>query len=104
MIFVETIIFTRQIDRLLSHDEYLALQQRLAETPEVGPVIPGTGGLRKTRWRGIGKGTRGGIRVIYYHFAAANQIRLLLAYAKASQENLTEDQKKIIRQLNEEWR
>ena len=61
--FRETVIFTRDITRLLSDDEYSELVQ-----PEAGDLIPGTSGLRKLRWseRRRGKGKRGGIRVIYY--------------------------------------
>jgi hypothetical protein len=36
--------------------------------PEAGDVIEGTGGLRKLRYRDArrGKGSRGGLRVVYY--------------------------------------
>ena len=33
--------------------------------PEAGDLIPGSGGLRKLRWRMMGKGKRGGLRIIY---------------------------------------
>ena len=33
--------------------------------PEAGPIIRGSGGLRKLRWRAAGRGKRGGVRVIY---------------------------------------
>ena len=38
------------------------------EIPELGDVMPGTGGLRKVRWEDArrGKGKRVGLRVIYY--------------------------------------
>ena len=31
-------------------------------------VIPGTGGIRKLRWRAKGKGKSGGVRAIYYTY------------------------------------
>ena len=34
----------------LSDDEYRKLQQALIADPEMGPVIPGSGGIRKVRW------------------------------------------------------
>jgi mRNA-degrading endonuclease RelE of RelBE toxin-antitoxin system len=80
--FVETKLFTRLIDDLLSDDEYAALQLSLAVNPEVGDVIKGTGGVRKMRWAGSGRGKRGGIRVIYYLRLQNGQIWLLTAYAK----------------------
>ncbi len=68
-----------------------------------GDVIHQTGGLRKVRWSAQGKGKRGGVRVIYYHVTSASQIRLLLIYKKGIQDDLTQDQKKALRQLNERW-
>ena len=40
--------------------DYRALQSSLLLRPEQGPVIPGSGGLRKVRWGSQGKGKRGG--------------------------------------------
>lgn len=66
--FFEAPAFTRHVDRYLDEDECLALQLYLAEHPEAGTVMPGTGGFRKLRWgdETRGKGKRGGLRVIYY--------------------------------------
>ena len=64
--FVETKLFTRLVQEYLSDDEYSRLQQALAAAPEVGSVIPGSGGVRKMRWGVAGRGKRGGLRVIYY--------------------------------------
>lgn len=47
-------------------DSLLALQVELLDRPEAGKVIPGSGGLRKTRVPAKGHGKRGGARVIYY--------------------------------------
>ncbi|WMJ00310.1 type II toxin-antitoxin system RelE/ParE family toxin [Pseudomonas chlororaphis subsp. aurantiaca] len=103
MIFIETPIFTEDLHELLSDDEYKALQQHLAENPTAGDVIQHTGGLRKVRWAANGKGKRGGVRVIYYHITAASQIRLLVIYRKGVKDDLTEDEKKELRKLNERW-
>lgn len=48
-------------------------------------------------------GKRGGVRVIYYHLPAAAQIRMVLIYAKAAQENLSPAQTKALRLLMENW-
>lgn len=82
MIFIESAIFTTDVQRLLSDESYTALQMELAAKPNAGDVIQGTGGLRKIRWTLPGKGKRGGTRVIYYHVAARAQIRLILIYPK----------------------
>ena len=103
MIFIETPIFTADLNEFLTDDEYTEFQQYLADNPRSGDVIQDTGGLRKIRWASNGKGKRGGVRVIYYHLNADAQIRLLLIYKKGMQDNLTEKQKKILRKLNEGW-
>jgi hypothetical protein len=51
---------------LLDDDEFFGLLNWLVVHPEVGRVIPGSGGLRKLRWAAKGHGKRGGVRVIYF--------------------------------------
>jgi hypothetical protein len=50
MVFIESAIFTRQVQELLSDEVYAEFQQYLAQCPEAGDVIRETGGLRKVRW------------------------------------------------------
>jgi hypothetical protein len=50
--FIETRLFTKLVVDYLSDDEYAALQVALMRDPEAGPVIPGSGGVRKLRWGG----------------------------------------------------
>lgn len=88
---------------MLSDDEFLEFQTFLANNPAAGAVIQQTGGLRKIRWAVRGKGKRGGVRVIYYHVTADCQIRLLYIYRKGIQDDLTEEQKEMLRKLNERW-
>ncbi len=59
-------MFTGLVRKSLDDDEYRALQLTLLLRPEQGPLIPGSGGLRKIRWGKEGRGKRGGLRVIYY--------------------------------------
>ena len=103
MIFIETPIFTEDLRSLLSDDEYTEFQKYLANNPLAGDVIQSTGGLRKVRWAAGGKGKRAGVRIIYYHVTPDSQIRLLLIYKKGVQDNLTTEQKKILRHINERW-
>lgn len=42
-------------------------------------------------------------RVIYYHVSSAAQIRLLLIYAKGRKDDLSADEKRVLRSLNERW-
>ncbi|SFO08309.1 toxin HigB-2 [Xenorhabdus japonica] len=103
MLFIETKIFTDDVVQLLTDDEYREFQTFLAIQPEFGQVIPDTGGLRKIRWSSSGKGKRSGVRVIYYYKLPDSQIRLLLIHKKGIKDNLTEHEKKILRDLNERW-
>jgi hypothetical protein len=66
MRFVETPVFTAVLQRHLEDESYRQLQIALMLRPEQGPVIRGSGGLRKVRWATAGGGKRGGLRVIYY--------------------------------------
>lgn len=104
MVFIETTIFTRQVQELLSDEAYGQLQQHLTDNPESGDVIPDTHGLRKARWAADGRGKRGGVRVIYFHVSAASQMRMLLIYKKAAKDNLSPREKQMLRKLNQDWR
>jgi len=77
---------------LLDDDELFGLLEWLAVHPEVGKVIPGSGGLRKLRWAARGHGKRGGVRVIYFWWLADGRILLLDVYAKGKQEDLAADE------------
>ncbi len=103
MEFVETSIFTRQITALVDDDTYRELQVQLALDPTIGPVIRGTGGLRKVRIAARGKGKRGGARVIYFRLAQRSKIAMLLAYGKDEQDDLTTDQRTALRNIVKLW-
>ena len=72
--FVETPLFSRLVSEYLTDEEYSALQAQLAQNPEAGAVIRGSGGVRKLRWSMSGRGKRGGLRVIYYWASAKGEI------------------------------
>ena len=95
MEFVETSVFTKRIQALLTDEEYQGLQHVLAENPKAGEVIPGGGGLRKIRWRTGGAGKRGGIRVIYY-CESAHRLYMIYAFSKSEQADLTKAQLKAL--------
>jgi hypothetical protein len=99
--FIETQVFTRQLVDLLSDNEYAALQTALTLQPDLGDLIPATGGLRKIRWsqQARNKGKRGGVRVIYYWYQAGELIYMLLAYSKGERDDLTPDEKRALRAL-----
>jgi len=103
MVFIESAVFTRQAQELLTDDEYADLQRHLALYPNAGDVIQDTGGLRKVRWISGGGGKRGGVRVIYFHAVRQSQVRFLLIYRKGVKDDLSTAEKKVLRKLNERW-
>ena len=92
----ETQVFERAAAKIWSEDERLALVDYVARNPESGDVIPGTGGVRKLRGGRAGIGRRGGARVIYFYYDTDCPLYLLLAYAKASAEDMTADEKRAV--------
>lgn len=102
MVIIETPIFTKQIQDVMEDDDYAELQQALCTNPVAGDPIKGTGGLRKIRWGALGKGKRGGARIIYYWLSQDDQIYMLYVYPKNVQVDLTEQQKKILMHLVQE--
>jgi hypothetical protein len=104
MVIEESSIFTRLVGSLLTDDEYAALQWALVHDPKMGDVIQGTGGLRKARWAAQGKGKSGGVRVIYYHLSARNRLRMVLIYRKGIKDDLSAQEKKELKALNDNWK
>lgn len=101
MQFIETSIFTRQVIALLTDDQYRELQVTLSAHPELGAIIPRSGGLRKIRWSMTGRGKRGGVRAIYYWLVTKDQILMLFLYSKNEKDDLTPTQLKVLREIVE---
>jgi mRNA-degrading endonuclease RelE of RelBE toxin-antitoxin system len=101
MVIVETSIFTRQVQKLLTDEEYRLLQLELTTRPARGAVIRGSGGMRKVRWAVHGRGKRSGVRVIYYWAVAQDQLLMLLIYPKNVQDDLSPAQLNMLRQIVE---
>jgi hypothetical protein len=99
--FIESSIFERILPVYLDDDEYSELQQFLMQNPEVGELVPGSGGVRKVRWARPGMGKRGGLRVIYFVRYQPNEFWMLTLYAKAKREDIPAH---ILKQLLEAFR
>ncbi len=97
--FIETKLFSRLVAEYLSDEEYSKLQQMLIEIPEAGSLIPGSGGVRKLRWKGSGRGKRGGVRVIYYARTRQGEIWMLTISAKSVSESIPAH---VLRKIKEE--
>jgi len=95
----ETPLFLRQAADVWDEAEHDAFVTYIASNPNVGDVIPDTGGVRKVRWVRAGSGKRGGMRAIYYYHDARRPLYLLMVYAKARREDLSPDEKRAVRAL-----
>jgi hypothetical protein len=93
---VETEEFLADVKGVLSEEEHDDLVLYVALHPEVGDVIPETGGLRKLRWAAKGKGKRGGSRVIYYFHNIQVPLFLMAIFAKNVQTDLSTRQRKAL--------
>ena len=98
--FVYTEPFRRSWKAMgLGDDDAKKLEEMLLENPKAGDVIEGTGGARKIRIQMENHGKSGGARVIYVDVFRKEKLYLLLAYPKNVQDDLTPEQKKMIRNL-----
>ena len=107
--FVHTKIFDKKWAELGCDDNDLrTLQKMIWEDPQRYPVIRGTGGVRKIRFALEGRGKSGGARVLYIDFMVHGIVGLLMAYPKNAKEDITEDERKILKamadKINDNWR
>jgi hypothetical protein len=79
---IETAVFLRRSDGLLTERERGAIVDSLAANPTGGDLVPGGGGIRKLRWGVAGRGKRGGIRVIHYFADRDSPVFILDVFAK----------------------
>lgn len=98
-VFLETPVFTRLLPGYLTDEGYRELQRVLLSNPEMGVLIPGTGGLRKLRWEDArrSKGKRGGLRVLYYYLSVDRQVWFFTLYDKDEATDLTPDERKAFK-------
>jgi hypothetical protein len=88
--------YDRRARKLFSEAERAAAELEIALAPAAWPVIAGTGGARAARG---GRGKSGGARIIYYLMTRRGMLYLLDVYAKSAKENLTDAEKREIRNL-----
>jgi hypothetical protein len=79
---IESPLFTKLWPDYWTEEERGEFAAYLANNPDSGDVIPGSGGCRKIRWSRAGSGKRGGVRVIYTVRLVSGALVLLVIYAK----------------------
>ncbi|WP_032922196.1 type II toxin-antitoxin system RelE/ParE family toxin [Leptospira santarosai] len=73
----------------LEDGELKKLQEFLLENPKYGPVIKGSNGIRKIRWKKKGIGKSGGVRVFYLDIEEFSVLFLITLLEKNDKENLS---------------
>jgi hypothetical protein len=100
---VETPTFLRSAAQAgMSETEVVQLIDYLATNPDVGDEIVGTGGCRKVRVAGRGKGKSGGYRIITFFSGPALPLFLFYAYSKADRNDLDGKQRNSLRAVTKE--
>lgn len=104
--FVESRCFSADRDRLarageLTLEDIVALEQDILANPEVGDLVPGTGGLRKVRLaqRQVRRGKRGGLRIYYLDLATSKVTHLVAIFGKREKADLSPAERKAIAAL-----
>ena len=99
MEIVRTRVYAKRIAKLLSDKKIIVAEHEIIEDPLKFPIISGTGGVRKARAARGNSGKSGGVRIIFYYMADDGLIYMLDVYAKNEQDNITEAEKKILREI-----
>lgn len=95
---IETPDFLRDAeDAHLTAEERARIVVSIAAFPASGTEIPGTGGARKIRFAGRGKGKSGGYRVISFYSGPDVPVFLLNLFAKGDKVDLTKSERNELR-------
>lgn len=98
--FIEVPLFTKRWKEIgLGDAELQTLQILLLKDPESGPIMEGTGGIRKVRFPLRNRGKSGSVRVCYTDFAEYEVTYLITAFTKNEQENLSAEEKNALKKL-----
>ena len=76
-----------------------AVVEMLANRPQAGNELSGTGGARKVRVAGRGKGKSGGYRVITFYSGEDIPVFLLTAYSKSERANLSKAERNELKAI-----
>ncbi len=97
---VETESYLRAAkDAGMAEDERIAAVDLVAADPEAGDLLQGTGGIRKARLAGRGKGKSGGYRIVWYFGGGDIPVFLLTVFGKGEKANLTQGERNALRAL-----
>jgi hypothetical protein len=87
---IETNVFLRDVREVgMSDAEREAIGVALSKRPDAGDLLRDTGGARKVRFAGRGKGKSGGYRVVTYYAGAELPVFLLAVISKGERASLS---------------
>ena len=81
----------------LSEDEIFRMVWAISNDPLSGDLIPGTGGARKRRFPGRGKGKSGGYRTVSYYAGDDVPILMIGLINKGERANLSHAERNTVR-------
>ena len=83
----------------LTERERDAVVEMISNRPDAGDEIGGTGGARKVRVAGRGKGKSGGYRVITFYSGKDVPVFLLAVYSKGEKTNLSKTERNELKDI-----
>jgi hypothetical protein len=83
----------------LCEDDQMTMVTTIAADPSMGAVMAGTGGCRKCRFAGRGKGKSGGYRTVHFNGADDVPVLLLVVMDKGDRDNLSQAERNELKQL-----
>lgn len=89
-------------DAGMSEDEVERLVDYLAAHPIAGDEMAGTGGCRKLRVAGRGKGKSGGYRTITFYSGRELPVFLITVFSKGERANLSKSERNALQGLTKE--
>ncbi len=95
---IETPTFLRDVAEAgMSQQEHDEIVAAIARNPMIGDPMPNTGGARKVRFRGRGKGKSGGYRVVTFYSGTDIPVFLLALINKGERADLSRKEQNELR-------
>lgn len=100
---VETSSFLRSVKECgLTEQEVDAIKLMVAADPDSGDALEGTGGFRKLRIAGRGKGKSGGYRLVTFYSGRAIPVFLIRVFSKSVKANLSASERNALKSEGKE--
>ena len=87
----------------LSEDDQMTMVMAIAADPNMGDLMAGTGGCRKRRFAGRGKGKAGGYRTVHYNGSDDVPVLLMVVLDKGDRDNLSKAERNELQKLTQTY-